>query len=44
MSLIGLVHMVMHDTTMMIPIRNSIFENKFQIHLIIFSNQKKTFS
>tara|TARA_B110000977_G_scaffold187483_1_gene254651 strand:+ start:13 stop:1182 length:1170 start_codon:yes stop_codon:yes gene_type:complete len=29
----GLVHMIMHDTTMTIPIRNSIFENKF-------SNQK----
>ena len=26
----GLVHMVMHDTTMIIPIRNSIFENKFK--------------
>ena len=25
----GLVHMIMHDTTMTIPIRNSIFENKF---------------
>ena len=25
----GLVHMVMHDTTMTIPIGNSIFENKF---------------
>ena len=25
----GLVHMVMHDTTMIIPIGNSIFENKF---------------
>ena len=25
----GLVQMIMHDTTMVIPIRNSIFENKF---------------
>jgi len=25
----GLAHMIMHDTTMTIPIRNSIFENKF---------------
>ena len=29
----GLVHMIMHDTTMTIPIRNSIFENKFYNHL-----------
>jgi len=33
--------MVMHDTTMMIPIRNSIFENKFKNHFNNFFKSKK---
>ena len=37
----GLVHMVMHDTTMMIPIRNSIFENKFKNQFNNFFKSKK---
>ncbi len=37
----GLVHMVMHDTTMIIPIRNSIFENKFKNQSNNFFKSKK---
>ena len=36
----GLVHMVMHDTTMTIPIRNSIFENKFNKQSLNFFKSK----
>ena len=37
----GLVHMIMHDTTMTIPIRNSIFENKFRNQSYNFFKSKK---
>ena len=37
----GLVHMVMHDTTMTIPIRNSIFKNKFNNQLNNVFKSKK---
>jgi len=37
----GLVHMIMHDTTMIIPIRNSIFENKFKNQSNNFFKSKK---
>ena len=37
----GLVHMIMHDTTMAIPIRNSIFENKFKNQSNNFFKSKK---
>ena len=37
----GLVHMIMHDTTMIIPIRNSIFENKFNNQFINAFKSKK---
>ena len=37
----GLVHMIMHDTTMTIPIRNSLFENKFNNHSSNFFKSKK---
>ena len=37
----GLVHMIMHDTTMTIPIRNSIFDNKFNNQSNNFFKSKK---
>jgi len=37
----GLVHMIMHDTTMTIPIRNSIFDNKFKNQSNNFFKSKK---
>jgi len=37
----GLVHMIMHDTTMIIPIRNSIFDNKFNNQSNNFFKSKK---
>ena len=37
----GLVHMIMHDTTMTIPIRNSIFDNKFKNQSYNFFKSKK---
>jgi len=37
----GLVHMIMHDTTMTIPIRNSIFDNKFKNQSCNFFKSKK---
>ena len=37
----GLVHMIMHDTTMIIPIRNSLFDNKFNNQSNNFFKSKK---
>jgi len=37
----GLVKLIMHDTTMSIPIRNSLFDNKFFSHKSTFFNSSK---
>jgi 1-deoxy-D-xylulose-5-phosphate reductoisomerase len=39
----GLVRIIMHDTSMAIPIRNSLFDNKYFSHKVNIFKQKKNF-